>query len=337
MTTQTSDSDDGTTLVELLVVTVIMGIVATVLAFSFVAVVKASPSTEARTDDARTLLGLTTYLPEDVNSTPSTGYDLAKAAVTGCSGASPGVSLVHLTWTETTGSTTTFRVNYRYVDDGNGYKIVRYSCLGGGAPNQLRMTSQLPDINELTWIPGSTPVNVQTTTNGTEITGLTVQVTTIAGDALTLEMRTNNPADTLPPTPPIIFPPPPPGNVAPTAGDVSSTTFPNTPVDVALDGDDVDGDVLVATWSNVTPNWSVSVTGLTATVTPDPLAIEPTVGTFNYTVRDPYGQTSASALVTVTLVAAPINGPPDAPDVVASIEEGTRPTLPTSAAPSTHT
>src|SRR5688500_400991 len=92
---------DGFTLVELLIVIGVMGVVALAIAFAFVAIVRTSPAAEARADDSRTVLGLNTYLPEDVNSTPAAGFDFTKNAATGCSsGGSPGVSLVRMTWTE---------------------------------------------------------------------------------------------------------------------------------------------------------------------------------------------------------------------------------------------
>jgi prepilin-type N-terminal cleavage/methylation domain-containing protein len=62
--------DRGFTLVETVIVVALMGIVMSVLAATFVVVVRTNPANEARDDGARGLLGLSTWLPEDVSSTP---------------------------------------------------------------------------------------------------------------------------------------------------------------------------------------------------------------------------------------------------------------------------
>ena len=42
-------------------------------------VLRNTPTTEARAEDARSMMGLVTWLPQDVDSTPPTGFDLDPA------------------------------------------------------------------------------------------------------------------------------------------------------------------------------------------------------------------------------------------------------------------
>ena len=61
--------DDGFTLIELLVSITLIGIIATVVASTIVVTLRTNPVTEERTDVARTLQGLVTWLPQDRKST----------------------------------------------------------------------------------------------------------------------------------------------------------------------------------------------------------------------------------------------------------------------------
>ena len=60
----------GFTLVEMLIVVTILGVVMTTLAAVFSVIVRTTPSTEARADDARSLQGLVTWLPQDIDAAP---------------------------------------------------------------------------------------------------------------------------------------------------------------------------------------------------------------------------------------------------------------------------
>ena len=54
--------DGGYTLVELIIVCALVGLVATVIAASFVLIARVNPQSENVVDDSRTLLGLTNWL-----------------------------------------------------------------------------------------------------------------------------------------------------------------------------------------------------------------------------------------------------------------------------------
>ena len=63
-------SDGGFSLIELLIVVVLTGILMPVIVAVFTTIVRNSPSVETRADDSRTTRGLSTWLPQDVLSTP---------------------------------------------------------------------------------------------------------------------------------------------------------------------------------------------------------------------------------------------------------------------------
>lgn len=316
-----SDDDPGMTLIEILVVLSILGLLATVIAFTFVAIIRTNPSTEARADDARTVLGLNIYVPEDVNSTPPSGYDFAESAGSGCGGTPAlGVSLVGLTWTELSN---TYRANYRYIGDSTGYRVVRYACTNGGSPSIINLTSSLPVINEATWTSGTDPVVVKPVLAGTDIVGLTFKVTTKAGEIFAIEGRTNNAASTLPPAPTVIYPPPPAGNQPPIAGPaVVANAQAGATTTISLNGSDPEGDPLTTTITNLAPTgWTVTPkTGLTVDVTPPTGEVAGSKATFTYTITDAYGRT-ASSTAEITVTAPAPNNPPTAANVTQTIAE----------------
>lgn len=109
--------DRGFTLVELLVSITLIGVIATVVASTIVVTIRTNPISEERTDVARTLQGLVTWLPQDVDSTPPTGFTTTRTSPSGCT-SSDGTNLLLLQWTEKIFSvTTTFIANYRHVTD----------------------------------------------------------------------------------------------------------------------------------------------------------------------------------------------------------------------------
>lgn len=313
------------TLIELVVVSTIIGLLATVLAAAFVAIVKSNPANADRSDDARSMLGLTTYLPEDINSTPSTGYDFVETTGSGCAGAvDAGVSLVKLTWIELS---TTYTANYRLEPGTDGYRIVRHACANGGAGTANTLTSEMPAINESTWNPGDFPAEVTPFVSGTETTGLTLVATTSAGEVFVAEGRTNNPASTLPPAPGGGGPGGPGStNTPPTATPLSATVPAGVATNVGLNGTDADNDALTATLANVVDTsaagtWTVvpPSSGLSVTVTPPAGAPDGESITFDFTVDDGRGGTATSS-GTITVQAVP-NTLPTAGNVSATIDE----------------
>jgi prepilin-type N-terminal cleavage/methylation domain-containing protein len=143
--------DAGFTLTELLIVVVVMGLLATTLAGVVVIVIKTTPSTEARADDARSLQGLVTWLPEDVDAAPPDGFN-QNPAYWPCAGPAPANSrnVIGIEFTERSTSTTAYAVSYRYEKRNGTTTMVRYSCNPGGPSSRINLTSGLPEWDDAT-------------------------------------------------------------------------------------------------------------------------------------------------------------------------------------------
>lgn len=189
--------DRGVTLPELLVTIVILSVVTGAIAAAFIVILRSLPGAEARADDARTLTGLTTYLPEDVASTPPDGFLLDDPThLTLCAGDSPGVGLLRLGWSNHRRS---WSVDYRLVaDDAGRTRVRRYECEPGGEPTIANLTSALAPFDPATWQPGDPPVVVEAVVDDLErIVGVRVTVTAADGSAATMVATSNNPAEML--------------------------------------------------------------------------------------------------------------------------------------------
>lgn len=311
--------DAGFTLLEGLITITLMGVLAVSLSAVITTVLRTAPGAEGRDDDARSLLGLITYMPEDVNSTPAGNFDGDQNKASGCSDPGGGVNLIHMTWEENIGgSITTYLASYRYIDNGDGYKIYRFSCEQGDPTTLVRgMSAELPPIDESTWVTGDSPIIIAETLNSDgDINGLTLEIQTLSGGSLDFEMRTNNLNEVLPP---VVFTPSgpiSPTNAGPTAANVTTSTTKGDPVTFSLPASDPDGDGMIVTLGAIPPGWTRSLSGLTLTL--DPKNSHPIgfIATIPYSVADPGGLT-ASATISLEIVAAlATNNPPTAGAVV---------------------
>lgn len=317
-------SDGGFSLIEILVTITIMGIVATSLSLIITTVLTVSPGVESRNDDSRSLLGLVTYMPEDVNSTPAGNFDFDPSRDSGCSDPGDGVNLVHMTWSEDDGTLTEYMASYRFVDNGSGYRIYRFACESGGTSTRVRpMSSNLPDIDESTWTQGDSPVYIDETVDGDGVVnGLTLSIDTVSGSSVDFEMRTNNPAETLSPLTPTTPTTVVPGNGEPSAGPVSVITTKADPVTFNLPVSDPDGDGLVVTLGDLPTGWTQNLSGLTLTLDPKSSNESPFTATIPYSAADPDGST-ASSTITVEIVAdSAANTAPTASPVITTGSTG---------------
>lgn len=196
---------DGFTLVEVLVSMTVMGLIATVISSVVVVALRNNPAVQLRTDSALTLQGITTWLPQDVDSTPPTGFDTVPTKSSGC-GSSPGISVLHMQWTESiAGTVTTFIANYRYVASASENIIKRVTCrkIGGfttGSPIVQRVTGPLSAMPPL-WVPGQLPVKVEVKPDLVtgDIAIVIVELLSANNQLLRVEAAPKNPANTLPP------------------------------------------------------------------------------------------------------------------------------------------
>ena len=110
-----ASGDKGFTLIEVLIVITMMGFLSATLAAVFTVMVRTTPAADARFTDARSLKGLVTWIPQDMDATPPTGFNHSHAAWP-CAGLAPldSYNVIAMSWTEVGDVTTSFSVSYRY-------------------------------------------------------------------------------------------------------------------------------------------------------------------------------------------------------------------------------
>lgn len=161
--------DRGTTMMELLIAIVVIGIIAGTLLSVVATFLRNDVAASERIDESRDLQQITSYLPADVSSAfvtelladsngDPTYYDANDPATAAtCSGFStPGANVLSLKWSETFGgSMTQYRVQYRTQVVGSETQIVRVSCSGNplSAATARTVARQLsPSVPVLTTI-----------------------------------------------------------------------------------------------------------------------------------------------------------------------------------------
>jgi hypothetical protein len=141
--------DEGLTLIELIIVTTLLGLVATVISAALLTILQVSPATQYRIDDARSVRALQTWLVRDVASTPpnvmTSAADLATGGYifsdgstaflsgTDVCGAGSG-NILHMTWNDGV----RYNANYRIV----GGRVIRTYCVGGSV-STLRLAGDV--------------------------------------------------------------------------------------------------------------------------------------------------------------------------------------------------
>jgi hypothetical protein len=182
--------------VEVLVVVVLMGIVATVITAATTIILRTQGPTNERVNETRSLHGLNTWIGQDASSTAPGDFDLAGAATTSCTTGDPGTNLVRMTWTEDTGSAVTYMASYRFVDrGGEGFRIERHSCSGAGAGPYGNGV-----IQNLTGELSATPPVVTPRNGPLGTIGVRIEVFAASGESIFVDGDSRNPAETLPPT-----------------------------------------------------------------------------------------------------------------------------------------
>lgn len=202
---KTKRADGGFTLIELVVAIAVLGIIMPVITATFVVIVRNSPAVQTRTDDSRSTRGLSTWLPQDVLSTPPTvitngsstpGYTLT-ARASDCA-STAGTNVLHMVWQENVGpnaaTLTNFVANYRYVIVGATTQIKRYACSGIGPPPYTNTLVR----NATTAIDGSS-VGAVAVYSGARLAFVDVQVVTASGLQVLIRAASRNPAKVLGP------------------------------------------------------------------------------------------------------------------------------------------
>jgi prepilin-type N-terminal cleavage/methylation domain-containing protein len=142
---------DGFTLIEVLIVVTMIAIITTVLAAVVTVVLRTAPPAEVRASDARSVQGLVTWLPQDVDAAPPGGFN-RDHAYWPCGGTAPADShnIIAAEWTESTGVDWRYAATYRYELAGDSWRIARYACDDGGTgtmgpAERINLTSELPE------------------------------------------------------------------------------------------------------------------------------------------------------------------------------------------------
>jgi prepilin-type N-terminal cleavage/methylation domain-containing protein len=334
-------ADRGFTLPELLISVVIIATIATVMVGVTSVVLRNTPSTQARAEDARSMMGLVTWLPQDVDSTPPTGFDVGKTTDSGC-GTDPAGStnLLRLQWRERASSATytTYIANYRSVSTANGLaRIERVTCSGLGDPpftsrTSLNMTSDLPPL-PIGWVPGAAPAAVAIDAPAGSVPLVTFAVTTLDGDVVYTDSAPKNPAMTLPSTTSPSWKPPAPepeteANVPPEALDLLLTVHRQVTANATLTVTDGNGDPLIVELNPATVplGWTVTLASVALSITAPADAALNVPYVVSYIVDDDRGGV-ITGNVTVTAV------DPSAPTTTAT--SSTSSTLPTSSTTTT--
>lgn len=137
--------DRGFTLPELLIVITIMGTLVAAIASAAIVALRTTPSTQERIYDARTVQGLVTWLPQDVDAAPPDGFNRDPDNWP-CAAPAPANSfnVLSINWTESSNSTTNFAASYRYEGSGTSWTMARYYCVAGGTALRNNLTSEIP-------------------------------------------------------------------------------------------------------------------------------------------------------------------------------------------------
>lgn len=299
---------DGFTLMEVVIVVTLTGLVAAVIAAVFTTIARTTPVTEARADDARSLLGLTTWLPQDVGSARPSSFEPGPHASDCGSGVDPSSQgLLQMSWTE---GGTTLVADYRYLSTGAGTgRVVRYSCPLGGAAELVNMTAPLLAVAATGSPPypseGPAPVDLTMLPLGCSIpncTGVNFEVVVVddggaTRSLLTLDAYSLNVQTTLPPPTTTgsatTTTAPTAGNNAPFAADLHAEIFIDAaPFQVVLPVLDADLDPLDVTITSISPEIEAVKAGAAPSISVDLRALSANgavhEGTyeFRYTVSD---------------------------------------------------
>lgn len=154
--------EHGFTLVELMLATVIMGIIVVPLTAGIIVGLRTTEQTRVRLKGSNDAQLLSVWFPPDVQSTGNQSGDVATTSNSECSGVS---NVLRLQWRETQGSTTTtYRVAYatRTATSG-GYELVRYACTNSGSASTHVVARNLASASAVTISTSGTRISMTVT------------------------------------------------------------------------------------------------------------------------------------------------------------------------------
>jgi prepilin-type N-terminal cleavage/methylation domain-containing protein len=140
-----SERDEaGFTLMEVLIATVVAGILLIGVTSGFVVALKGTTGVSDRFIESHDAQLLATYYPEDVQSTVPDSVDTNKTTPTGCASTPVGTTnVLRLQWTDVSTSTA-YSVSYRYYSPAAGsWELRRYFCSRPGSTSTAPATYQV--------------------------------------------------------------------------------------------------------------------------------------------------------------------------------------------------
>jgi prepilin-type N-terminal cleavage/methylation domain-containing protein len=323
--------DAGFTLVEMIVVMGLMALLSGLLATVFVVILRSTPDADDRVSDARSVQGLVTWLPQDIDAAPPDRFD-RDVATWPCAGTTPADSYNVLTvgWTETIDSVTSadYSTSYRYELIDTEWRMVRYTCVDAGAARGHNMTSELSpwgapapvsvqmcssEVDEVTGQCATADIIPDTVTAPPVVRSIQIAFTHPDGDVSTIDAAPKNPDEELADDPDAVT------NDAPVATSSNITRQINQGatevlyIDVTHGVTDPESNALTAAVNSFEPapaNVTVSTADpLEVSITADPTAPPGVIADdLVLVVSDSYG---GSVTVTVTIeILAPPNNPP---------------------------
>lgn len=177
-----TERDDGFTLVEVMVVTILLGLVSLVIGFAITTVLRVTPTAESNVSDARSVQGLTILFPGDVASAVASGANITpNPSALMCSGSEtgPGLNIIELQWTVAEPSSTTYVAAYRLEPRGDAQRVRRYECSDATGPfndtTARGVTAELANVATVVATPSfdrielglqaldGTPINIEAT------------------------------------------------------------------------------------------------------------------------------------------------------------------------------
>ncbi|MGA1050853.1 MAG: PulJ/GspJ family protein [Ilumatobacteraceae bacterium] len=320
-TAPTRRSDVGFTLLETLVSLVVLATIGAVMVAIVSVVLRNSPQAEARSDDARSILGLVTWIPQDVDSTPPTGFDTDPLAPTGCGVEPDGNerrSLLRLQWSESYGEeSSTFVAAYHHVRTGPSARIVRVTCrpsdVSLGVVEQ-NLTSDVP-LLPAGWQSGDAPAAVTVTRDeeSGDVVAVRFVLSLVDGGEVVVDAAPKNPGDTLPPTTLPGWRPPAPEtseavNYPPVVEDQALEVHPGSPRSTTVVASDENGNPIELSILSSPAGWLVELSGDLVTITASEPASFPTTRSIVIGADDQNdGFGSGEIVVTVVDPATPIS------------------------------
>ena len=132
--------DDGFSLPEVLITVVMLGVIMTSIAGALLVVIGPDQQAADRLVASHDGQLLAVHLPPDLQS--ATQADTTPGPFA-CTGAVAGTNVLRLGWTQPEPGSTTYAVSYRIAQEAGEWRLIRFSCVNGGAVSRLVVAHDL--------------------------------------------------------------------------------------------------------------------------------------------------------------------------------------------------